>query len=770
MLKTGAKIKMKKSLYGVFLFAVSLSLALTEAAALEITSKWKIIRPEKADPEINAAAEQVRKYITLTTGIDLPIVSQGQAPAVKIVRNNTLGSEEWAVKAQKNALLISGGANGGVLFGAYEFIEKALGCRYLAPKTVYLPKKKRLVIADNFALSGKPVFKKRAMYFAQGDNQELRSWLKITGGEPYRGVLSPWRYGSFGGCHTFRRYSQLFPKDRPEYLSMNEKGERVLSHDYDDMGPGQICLTHPEVRVIVAEQMKKLIRQDRVAARKAGLSAPLLYHLSRNDVPHDCVCPGCLALLKKYKGNHSGVNLEFVNDVARRVGKEFPDVRIVTFAYMTDEKAPEGLIAEKNVIVEIAQLGAEFSSGKRDSLRSLKHPLNVRALKMIEEWKQKNISLMIWDYWTLYRTPFAFPHVGISGLVENLKYYHSIGIDQFFAETEITPTHLESFIDLRTYVGAKLLVDPAADAQKIIDDFMKHYFGPAAKPMKEYLTLLEKAVTGEKKAFGGFSPASATYLNEKFFTETGKLFAQAEKAAANDKEILKRIGQEQIPVDIALAHVSSRLSLKIDRPQLKSRLQKNLRNFTEKYCSSHPEKWETSFQRILSSLFSFLPLPEQFSDRKGLDFFGDKFRTVPHGGEAVVDPEACGKISLRLPVKLAQDKPDIHRRPLQFQFYDWTKKQTLLTKIIPVAKYPKDEKYHWYFVGQSRVSPRTTLALHQSWRLSSPLGSGAYDPTHPDAKYDIWVSIRLTGPSYVPGSKKPDSLHVDRILFLEAAR
>lgn len=111
---------MKKSLYGVFLFAVSLSLALTEAAALEITSKWKIIRPEKADPEINAAAEQVRKYITLTTGIDLPIVSQGQAPAVKIVRNNTLGSEEWAVKAQKNALLISGGANGGVLFGAYE--------------------------------------------------------------------------------------------------------------------------------------------------------------------------------------------------------------------------------------------------------------------------------------------------------------------------------------------------------------------------------------------------------------------------------------------------------------------------------------------------------------------------------------------------------------------------------------------------------------------------------------------------------------------------
>ena len=760
---------MKKFWSFRLLSAVCILLLLTELPALEITDKWKIVRAENAGAEIDAAAQQIQKYIEKTAGIRLKIAARGDDPAVRIMRSDALAPEEWLVQAKKGSLQISGGKFGGVLFGAYEFIEQVLGCRYLAPRTEYIPKIKRIVVPDDLRLAGRPVFQMRSMYFGRGYiDQDYWSRLRLTGREEFRGVRNPWRYGSFGGCHTFRRYSKYFPKDHPEYLSMNEKGERVPSHDYDDMGPGQICLSHPQVRILVAEQMRKLILADRQTARKEGAPAPLLYHLSRNDVMHDCVCPGCLALLKKYGGAHSGVNMDFVNDVARRIGKEFPDVRIVTFAYMTDETAPTGITAEKNVIVEIAQLGAEFSSGKRDSLRSLKHPLNGRALEMMQKWIDGKFPLMIWDYWTLYRTPFAFPYVGISGLAANLKFYDRSGIRLFFAETEIGPSHLESFIDLRTFVGAKLLLDPAADERKLIADFMRCYFGSAAGPMTEYLDLLEKAVAAEKKSFGGFSPNSATYLNADFFRKAEKLFELAEKAAAEDGEILKRIGQERIPVDIALARVGSRLHLKIDRKLLKTRLQKNLRAFAEKYAS-RPQNWQPALQRILNSLFDELPLPKQFAQREGFDFFGDRLR-IGRGGEDIADPEACGKICIRLPMSLAQTKPETHKRPLQFQFYDWGTKKVLLTKIIPRSEYPKDEKFHWYFVGKSRVSPKTTLALHYTWRLSSSLGSAAYDPTNPNAQYDIWVSVRLTGPAYVPGSAKPDSVSVDRILFLKAEK
>ena len=758
---------MKKIWNYRFLAAVSALFLLTEVSALEITKQWKIVRSPNGGEEIQAAAEQIQKYIQKSAGIRLEIVSQAKGPAVTVVRNNALAPEEWLVRAQKDSLLISGGPNGGVLFAAYEFIEKALGCLYLAPKTEYIPKVKRLTVADDLKIAGKPAFQMRRMYFGPGAHQEYMSRLRLAGGAKYRGVRSAWRYGTFGGCHTFRRYAQTFPKNRTDFLSMNEKGERVPCNDYDDMGPGQLCLTHPEVRTAVAAQMRKLILQDRAAAQKEGVPAPLMYHLSRNDVIHDCVCPSCKALLKKYNGNHSGVNLEFINDVARRIGREFPDVRIVTFAYMTDEVAPQGITPEKNVFIEIAQLGTEFTTGKRDSLRSISHPLNHRALKMIEEWNREKFPLMIWDYWTLYRNQFAFPYCGIKGIVDNLRYYNRIGIRLFFAETEILPGHTENFIDLRHYLGSKLMLDPKADEKKIIAEFMNGYFETAAKPMMEFLELLEKAVAAEKKMFGGFSSNSASYLNDDFFRKAEALLAKAEKAAAGNKAVLQRIGQERIPVDIAFARVQDRLTLKADNKMLKARLEKNLQNFTDKYCAYKPEQWRVKFKYSVNSLFDVLPLPKQFANRQGFDFFGDRFRSG-QGGDVANDPEASGKVILTMPRAWVQQNPKCHQRPVQLQFYDWTKKKVLLTKVIPAKDNPKDEKFHWYYVGKSPVSPKTTLAFHWSWRLSSTLGSSAYDPTSPGDLYDIWVSLRMTGPAYVPGSKKPDTLSVDRILFLKA--
>ena len=34
----------------------------------------------------------------------------------------------------------------------------------------------------------------------------------------------------------------------------------------------------------------------------------------------------------------------------------------------------------------------------------------------------------------------------------------------------------------------------------------------------------------------------------------------------------------------------------------------------------------------------------------------------------------------------------------------------------------------------------------------------------PDAKYNIYISVKLTGPDYVPGSKKENAMYVDRVI------
>ena len=40
----------------------------------------------------------------------------------------------------------------------------------------------------------------------------------------------------------------------------------------------------------------------------------------------------------------------------------------------------------------------------------------------------------------------------------------------------------------------------------------------------------------------------------------------------------------------------------------------------------------------------------------------------------------------------------------------------------------------------------------------------AYRATSPNASYDVYISIKVQGPSYVPGSTREDAFLVDRVI------
>jgi hypothetical protein len=61
------------------------------------------------------------------------------------------------------------------------------------------------------------------------------------------------------------------------------------------------------------------------------------------------------------------------------------------------------------------------------------------------------------------------------------------------------------------------------------------------------------------------------------------------------------------------------------------------------------------------------------------------------------------------------------------------------------------------------------LWAHASWRLNQRLHM-AYNSALPNQKmYDVYVSIKLEGPAYVPGSAKENSFSIDRIVLVEVA-
>jgi hypothetical protein len=83
---------------------------------------------------------------------------------------------------------------------------------------------------------------------------------------------------------------------------------------------------------------------------------------------------------------------------------------------------------------------------------------------------------------------------------------------------------------------------------------------------------------------------------------------------------------------------------------------------------------------------------------------------------------------------------------------------------------PLDEQYHLHFAGRMKGSASMYLWAYASWRLSQRLPM-AYNSALPNQKiYDVYVSIKLEGPAYVPGSAKDSAFSIDRIMLVEVAQ
>ena len=80
----------------------------------------------------------------------------------------------------------------------------------------------------------------------------------------------------------------------------------------------------------------------------------------------------------------------------------------------------------------------------------------------------------------------------------------------------------------------------------------------------------------------------------------------------------------------------------------------------------------------------------------------------------------------------------------------------------------KDEKYHWYRIGVCRIFPGTFVWIYY-WHCQCPLDSvWQPDDGMPGLNvWEIWVSLKFTGPAYVEGSKQPDRIWWDQVLLVK---
>ncbi|NBC66932.1 MAG: DUF4838 domain-containing protein [Bacteroidetes bacterium] len=476
------------------------------------------------------AARQLKNYLAKAE-IDLPIIDeesyQGDQ-AIYIGRTryaeqmqidyNQLGKDGYVFKKSGDNFVVAGGSEKGVLYGVYGFLE-SIGYRKYDSVSTFVPEIGSIQLPlDSITLPGM-VYRQTSYY--DTDDGDIFDWHRLDSSSESWGMF----------VHTFFELvpPEQFGESHPEYYSWRD-GKRNPST--------QLCLSNEEVLDIVVENLRK---------RMAEKPEALYWSVSPEDNDQYCTCEPCTKLNEKYGGTRpeleygvpSGSLIYFVNKVAR----EFPDKIISTLAYWYTRQAPDHIKPGSNVNIMLCPIGPARHRPIFETAPSF--------TKDLEDWGEISNRILIWDYNIQFANPVS-PFPNLHTLKPNIKFYKDNSVDSLFMQA--TSQAGSEMASLRSYLISKLMWNPEADENQIINDFLDGYYGEAGTYIRKYIDTMKEALLAsnhELKIFDSPIDAKETYLSAGLMEDYEEMFDNAEQAVEDDSERLQRVKTARLPLMFA---------------------------------------------------------------------------------------------------------------------------------------------------------------------------------------------------------------------------
>jgi hypothetical protein len=503
-------------------------------------SRYRIVIPSSATMHEQKAAAVLQDYVLQISGTALPIISAGKpGSSYEIILGqnerldelgiavnfNALEADGFVIKTDSLRLIIAGGNIKGTLYGVYTFLEKYLGCRMYSPQIKIVPKQE-MIILDSINDKEVPVIRFRDTHYRVSWDTEYSDWHKLdhdkNGGRP--------AWGSW--VHTFNSLvpPDIYFKEHPEYYALRD-GKRT---------PTQLCLTNPDVLKITIQNLRKEI---------AGNPDAKYWSVSQNDNRKYCMCEQCQAIDNR-EGSPSGSIMNFVNQVA----EQFPDRMISTLAYEYSRKAPGTIYPRKNVNIMLCSIEM-----RRDRpIAAANDSMSIAFVRDVKDWSKIASDIIVWDYVIQFPnlvSPFPNLHV----LQPNIQFFAENGVTAMFEQGNRDGGG--EFAELRTYLISKLLWDPYANSDTLMNDFLRGYYGAAGKPIRQYIDIMRDALISSNqplRIFGSPNEAASTYLTYSLIDKYKLLFDEAELLVADDPEVLERVKTARLPLDFTIMEQSKK--------------------------------------------------------------------------------------------------------------------------------------------------------------------------------------------------------------------
>lgn len=573
------------------------------AAALRLAdarqTQYRIVIPRSATVHEQKAAEVLQSHLLEISGAALPIInaSQSRSPYEIVlgqnerldqlktgVNLNALEEDGFVIKTDSARLIIAGGSKKGTLNGVYAFLEEYLGCRLYTATVKVVPKRDQIILAPIAGNQQVPVIRFRDAHYRVTWEPSYVDWHKLN--QDADGGRSDW--GMW--VHTFNALvpPEIYYKEHPEYFAM-VKGKRIAT---------QLCLTNPEVVDVTIQSLRRFIAANPEAT---------YWSVSQNDNRDYCTCDKCAALDER-EGSPSGSIIQFVNQVA----DAFPEKMISTLAYEYGRHAPKTLKPRDNVNIMLCSIEA-FRDKPLDQ-----DPHSADFVQDVKDWGQIAKDIIVWDY-TIQFNHLVSPFPNLHVLKPNLQFFAHNGVNAMFEQgnSEVGG----EFAELRSYMLSKLMWNPEANADTLMNDFLRGYYGAAARPIRMYIDEMREALLRSGmslRIFGTPNDAVTTYMTPALMKRYNALFDEAENAVHEDPIVLERVRIARQPLIYATLEQAKKVYAgengifhKVNGQwQVRKEMRDLIDPFTDlclrqgvtrlKEWSCPPEEYRSAFYRMLS--------------------------------------------------------------------------------------------------------------------------------------------------------------------------
>lgn len=437
--------------------------ALTDAGAAILLAAWFKKITDADVPIAEKAPEQgVVIYVgkaAVKAGLKLDDIDSKTKEGVRIVVGN-------------NRVLIGGQSDAATAKAVCRFLEE-LGCRYFmdTPLGEVFPRTPDLSVKP-VTITEKPGLLYRNPKGPTWSGGYWKMW-NGAGGE------------DFAHSHSWGRYipKGLFA-DHPEYFAQGADGMRK-NGDW-------LCTSNAGAREVFANGV--------IAVIKGGQKNP---SLSPPDGRGYCQCAACKAQddPKRVEPSSGTVSVstryaDFFDDVAKRVGKVYPD-SVLSFYVYADYTQPPNRTAK--LAPNLCAVIAPIRYCRLHAIGNPDCPSRKQQLDMIDGWAKVAQRLGYYNY--MYDLADAtLPMFKYTPCKEEFPYLANKGLD--FMTIEVLSNWY--IYGPQIYLSLRMAYDPTLDAAALMQDYYTNFYGPAAQHMKRYWTTIDAATANLHNHSGGF--------------------------------------------------------------------------------------------------------------------------------------------------------------------------------------------------------------------------------------------------------------------------